>query len=80
MVKSSHLVYVFFDPTVGRLHDGAHHLGVAADDQRLVGRVGVDADPTLTDHGVRRCPALPHGVSIRLKLTGVGGLEDGGDS
>lgn len=76
----SHLLYVLFGTAVGWLHDGPHHLGVTADDQCLIRGVGVDAHPTLTDYSVLHHPTLPQGVSVHLKLTGVGSLEEGDDS
>lgn len=56
---------------VGRLHDGSHHSGIAADNQRLVGGIGIDSNSTLADHVVLRYPALPQGVPVRLELAWV---------
>lgn len=75
IISSSHLLYVVLGAAVWRLYDGTHNLGVAADDQRLVRRVGVDAHSALTDHRVLHRPTLPQGVPVRLKLPGVRGLQ-----
>lgn len=72
----SHFLYVLFGTLVRRLHDGAHHLGVATYNQSLIRGVGVDSHLALTGHGVLHQPALPQSIPVHLKLTRVRRLQD----
>lgn len=66
-----HLLHVLLGPVVRRLHHGAHHFGIAADHQRLIRSIGVDAYAALEHRSVLHCPTLPQGVAVHLKLTRV---------
>lgn len=70
------LLDIFFGPDVRRVHQGAHDLQVAVDDQGLVRPVGVDADSAVVVHRVGQLAALPQHLVVTFKLAWVGCLKE----
>lgn len=73
--RRADLLHVFLGPDVRRVHQRAHDLQVAVDDQGLVRPIGVDADPAVVVDRIRQLASLPQHLVIAFKLARVGSLE-----